>query len=65
MMGRLKSDQGPLFNKFRLGEAVPKDHMARQIDTALRSVLGSAANLHPITGTRVGCRAIRNRRSGC
>jgi hypothetical protein len=61
MVGRLKSDQGPLFNKFRPGEAVPEDHMAPKIDTALRSVLSSAANLHPIIRIRVDRRAIRNR----
>ena len=35
MMGRLKSDQGQLFYEFRLGDAVPEDHMVREIDTAL------------------------------
>src|SRR5882757_9831571 len=35
MMGRLKSDQGQLFYAFRLGEAVPEDHMVRKIDAAL------------------------------
>ena len=35
MMGRLKSDQGQLFYEFRLGDAVPEDHMVRKIDTAL------------------------------
>jgi transposase len=35
MMGRLKSDQGQLFYEFRLGEAVPEDHLVRKIDTAL------------------------------
>jgi transposase len=35
MMGRLKSDQGQLFYKFRLGDAVPEDHMVRKIDPAL------------------------------
>jgi hypothetical protein len=35
MMGRLKSDQGQLFYKFHLGDAVPKDHLVRKIDTAL------------------------------
>ena len=34
-MGRLKSDQGQLFYEFRLGEAVPEDHLVRKIDTAL------------------------------
>jgi hypothetical protein len=31
MMGRLKSDQGQLFYEFRLGDAVPEDHMVRKI----------------------------------
>jgi hypothetical protein len=35
MMGRLKSDQGQLFCEFRLGDAVPEDHLVRKIDTAL------------------------------
>src|ERR1700749_3552467 len=35
MMGRLKNDQGQLFYKFRLGDAVPEDHLVRKIDTAL------------------------------
>src|ERR1700734_1814663 len=35
MMGRLKSDQGQLFYEFRLGDAVPEDHMVRKIDIAL------------------------------
>ena len=35
MMGRLKSDQGQLFYEFRLGDAVPQDHLVRKIDTAL------------------------------
>jgi transposase len=35
MMGRLKSDQGQLFYEFRLGDAVPEDHLIRKIETAL------------------------------
>jgi len=35
MMGRLKSDQGQLFYEFRLGDAVPEDHLVRKIDTRL------------------------------
>jgi transposase len=35
MIGRLKSAQGQLFYEFRLGDAVPDDHMVRKIDTAL------------------------------
>src|ERR1700685_2111821 len=35
MMGRLKSDQGQLFYEFRLGDAVPEDHLVRRIDAAL------------------------------
>src|SRR5512136_3397176 len=34
-MGRLKSDQGQLFYEFRLGDAVPEDHLVRKIDAAL------------------------------
>ncbi len=47
MMGRLKSDQGQLFYEFRLGDAVPEDHMVRKIDTALDlSWLRSELALH-------------------
>ena len=47
MMGRLKSDQGQLFYEFRLGDAVPEDHLARKI--ALLSICpGPALNLHLI-----------------
>jgi transposase len=35
MMGHLKSDQGQLFYEFRLGDAVPEDHLVRKIDAAL------------------------------
>ena len=35
MIGRLKCDQGQLFYRFRLGDAVPEDHMVRKIDVAL------------------------------
>ena len=35
MMGRLKNDQGQLFYEFRLGDAVPEDHLVRKIDAAL------------------------------
>jgi transposase len=35
MMGRLKSDQGQLFYEFRLGDAIPEDHLVRKIDAAL------------------------------
>jgi hypothetical protein len=31
MMGRLHHDQGPLFYSFRLDEAVPDDHLVREI----------------------------------
>ena len=34
-MGRLKGDQGQLFYEFRLGDAVPEDHLVRKIDAAL------------------------------
>ncbi len=32
MMGRQNNEQGPLFYEFRLDEAVPADHLVRQID---------------------------------
>jgi transposase len=35
MMGHLKSDQAQLFYEFRLGDAVPEDHLVRKIDAAL------------------------------
>jgi transposase len=35
MMGRLKSDQAQLFYEFRLGDAVPEDHLVRKINAAL------------------------------
>jgi hypothetical protein len=35
MMGRLKSDQGQLFYKFHLGDAVPEDPLVRKINAAL------------------------------
>src|SRR5438045_7015959 len=35
MMGRLKSEQAQLFYQFQLDDAVPEDHLARKIDTAL------------------------------
>ena len=56
MMGRLKSDQGQLFYEFRLGDAVPEDHMVRKIDTALEStrcsgrVCSAAGRGHALTG---------------
>ena len=31
MMGRLKSDQGQLFYEFRLGDAIPEDHLLSRI----------------------------------
>ena len=47
MMGRLKSDQGQLFYEFHLSDAVPEDHLVRQIDTALDlSWLRSELALH-------------------
>jgi hypothetical protein len=33
--GRVKGDQGKLFYKFHLGDAVPEDHLVRKIDAAL------------------------------
>jgi len=52
MMGRLKSDQGQLFYEFRLGDAVPEDHLVRRIDVALdlswlRSELAPIDGLQP------------------
>jgi len=35
MMGRQNNDQDPLFYEFRLDEAVPADHLVRQIDAVL------------------------------
>ena len=35
MMGRQNNDQGPLFYEFRLDEAVPDDHLVREIDAVL------------------------------
>ena len=35
MMGRQNNEQYPLFYEFRLDEAVPADHLVRQIDAVL------------------------------
>src|SRR5215207_2140587 len=35
MMGHQNNEQGPLFYEFRLDEAVPADHLVRQIDAVL------------------------------
>ena len=35
MMGRLKDEQGQLFYEFDLDDAVPADHLAREIDAVL------------------------------
>ncbi len=35
MMGRQNNDHGPLFYEFRLDEAVPDDHLVRNIDAVL------------------------------
>jgi hypothetical protein len=40
MMGRLKHEQGQLFYSFCLDDAVPDDHLVREI-TATRSLLGA------------------------
>jgi len=54
MMGRLKSDQGQLFYQFRLGDAVPEDHLVRKIDTALDlSWLRSELRVRPETSGRI------------
>jgi hypothetical protein len=47
MMGRLKSDQGHLFYEFRLGNAVPEDHLVRKIDAALDLSLRTSASRCP------------------
>jgi hypothetical protein len=59
MMGRLKSDQGQLFYEFHLGDAVPEDHLVRQIDAAL-DLSWLAANLHLTIRRWVARRSIRN-----
>ncbi len=48
MMGRLKRDQGQLFYEFRLGDAVPEDHLVRKIDTCSRSVLAPQRTCTPL-----------------
>jgi len=55
MMGRLKSDQGQLFYGFRLGDAIPEDHLV-----PLSICPGFAANLHLIIRPWVVRRSIRN-----
>ena len=35
MMGRLKDDQSQLFYEFHLDDAVPADHVVREIDAVL------------------------------
>ena len=59
MMGRLKSDQGQLFYEFRLGDAVPEDHLVRKIDTAL-DLSWLRSDLAPIIRRWVARRLIRN-----
>jgi hypothetical protein len=34
-MGRLKSERGQRYNQFDLSDAVPEDHLVRNIDAAL------------------------------
>jgi hypothetical protein len=41
MMGRLKSEQGQLFYRFDLNDAVPEDHLVRMIGRRPRSDLAS------------------------
>jgi hypothetical protein len=56
MMGRLKSDQGQLFYEFRLGAAVPEDHLVRKIDTAFDLTwLRVWADALPTTSTEANC----------
>jgi len=59
MMGRLKSDQGQLFYEFRLGDAVPEDHMVRKIDIC-RSRLRQASNRDSVVLTRIAARSIHD-----
>jgi hypothetical protein len=40
-MGRLKIDQGQLFYEFRLGDAVPEDHLGAEDRHCSRSFLAS------------------------
>ena len=44
MMGHLTSDQGQLSQEFRLGDAVPEDHLARKIDAALDLSVRASVN---------------------
>jgi hypothetical protein len=41
MMGRLNQDQGQLFYSFCLEEAVPDDHLVRELVAVLRRISSS------------------------
>ena len=55
MMGRLKNDQGQLFYEFRLGDAVPEDHLvgSQQYGGGYRSNVDGSASGAPqdVAGT--------------
>ena len=52
MMGRLKDEQGQLFYEFHLDDAVPADHLAREIDAVLDLswVRAELAPYYPLIG---------------
>jgi hypothetical protein len=55
MMGRLNHDQGQLFYSFCLDEAVPDDHLVRQIASVL-DLSWVHCELAPTTRSSVGPR---------
>jgi hypothetical protein len=62
MIGRLKSEQGQLFYRFDLNDAVPEDHLVRMIDAALdrswlRSELGATMRRRRSAGVQRQSRA--------
>lgn len=58
MMGRLNHEQRQFFYSFCLDDAVPDDHLVRQIDAVL-DLSWVHAELAPYTPRRVGPRPIR------
>jgi hypothetical protein len=54
MMGRLKSEQGQLFYRYDLNDAVPEDHLVRMIDARTQSPDG-AHRVCPPPGTSPVC----------
>jgi hypothetical protein len=58
MMGRLNHDQGPLFYSFRLDEAVPNDHLVREIAGVL-DLIWVHTSWQPIIPKRVDLRSTR------